>query len=328
MQGKSLILLEGGETVLKKIAVLGAGTMGHGIAESFAMHGYEVNLYETNEHILTTVKNTIKEELVIMAEEEIIIDHDIPAILDRIKLYSNLKEAVSDRDYIIEAIPEVLKYKQDIFQILDEYCLEHTILTSNTSSLKLEDMMQKVSSQRKRKMMVNHWYNPAHIIPIAELSYFGNMPEDIFNTVEHLYQSIGKQTVKVLKDVPGLVANRIQQGIAREVFSLIEMGVASPADIDKALKFGPAFRYATTGQLEIADFGGLDIWCVVGDNLLSIMDNSQLANNLLRQKVQEGKLGLKTGEGFYNYKAPDAESIKKRYIKKLIHQLKVSEHYI
>lgn len=314
--------------MLKKIAVLGAGTMGHGIAESFAMYGYEVNLYEADEHIRSNVKNYIKEELLLLAEEEVVEPHDIPIILDRINLFSDLKETVGDRDYIVEAVPEILNLKQNLFEELDNFCPEHTILTSNTSSLKLEDMMLKVSPQRKKLMMVNHWYNPAHIIPIAELSYFGNMPKEIFNSVEQLYLSIGKQTVKVLKDVPGLVANRIQQGIAREVFSLIEMGIASPEDIDKALKFGPAFRYATTGQLEIADFGGLDIWCIVGDNLLSIMDNSQQANNLLRNKVQEGKLGLKTGEGFYNYKGPNAENIKKRYIKKLIHQLKASEYYI
>jgi len=136
-----------------------------------------------------------------------------------------------------------------------------------------------------------------------------------------------KQPVKVLKDVPGLVANRIMQGVAREVFSLIEQGVAEPADIDKALKFGPAFRYATTGQLEVTDFGGLDIWCTVGDNLLKVMDNSQRANNLLRQKVSEGKLGLKSGEGFYKYAPEKAPEIRKHFMKKLIKQLKVSDYY-
>ena len=120
-----------------------------------------------------------------------------------------------------------------------------------------------------------------------------------------------KQIVKVLKDVPGLVANRIQQGVAREVFSLIEMGVAEPADIDKALKFGPAFRYTTTGQLEVADFGGLDIWSIVGDNLLKEMDNRQGANDLLKQKVAEGKLGIKTSEGFYKYAEAEIPGLRK-----------------
>ena len=165
-------------------------------------------------------------------------------------------------------------------------------------------------------------------MPIVELSFFGNMPAETYAEVEKIYTVIGKQTVKVLKDIPGLVANRIQQGVAREVFSLIENGVAEAADIDKALKFGPAFRYATTGQLEVADFGGLDIWCVVGDNLLKEMDNSKEANPMLRRKVQEGKLGLKTGEGFFTYPPQELAQIKRRFMCKLIHQLKASSFYI
>ena len=165
-------------------------------------------------------------------------------------------------------------------------------------------------------------------MPIAELSFFGNMDEETYQKVAALYESAGKQTVKVLKDVPGLVANRIQQGVAREVFSIMEQGIAAPEDIDKALKFGPAFRYATTGQLEVADMGGLDIWCTVGDNLLSVMDNRKEANPILRQKVQEGKLGMKSGEGFFEYPTDRIAEMKNEFNKKLIIQLKTSKNYI
>ena len=154
------------------------------------------------------------------------------------------------------------------------------------------------------------------------------MSSETYDIVEKLYLSIGKQPVKIQKSVPGLIANRIMQGVAREVYSLLEQGVASPEDIDKALKFGPAFRYATTGQLEVADFGGLDIWCVVGDNLLKVMDNRQGANPLLQEKVKEGKLGLKSGEGFFKYPAEEIPAIRRKFAKKLIHQLKASEYYV
>lgn len=314
--------------MFKKIAVLGSGTMGHGIAESFAMYGYEVNLYDTDEARLQTAKEEIKEELELLVEEGFITSETIQPTLDRIKLSIDLRLTVADRDYVIEAVPEVIKLKQDLFKQLDEYCPEHTILTSNTSSLSLNEMMALVSNERKQRMMVSHWYNPGHLMPLVELSYFGNMPENLYKEVEQLYASIKKQTVKVLKDVPGLVANRIQQGVAREAFSIIELGIAAPEDVDKALKFGPAFRYATTGQLEVADFGGLDIWCIVGDNLLKVMDNSQSANPLLREKMAEGKLGIKSGEGFYKYDSAEIPTIKKEFMKKLIHQLKASEYYI
>lgn len=314
--------------MFKKIAVLGAGTMGHGIAEAFAMHGFDVNLFETDEKRRATVKDDIRQELELLAEEDFIDFDTIPAILERITLFSDLKSAVADRDYVIEAVPEIMKLKQELFKMLDNYCPQHTVLATNTSSLSLNPMTELVSDKRRQRMMVCHWYNPGHLMPLVELSFFGNMPEEIYKEVEQLYRSIKKQTVKVLKDVPGLVANRIQQGVAREVFSLIEQGIAAPEDVDKALKFGPAFRYATTGQLEVADLGGLDIWCIVGDNLLKVMDNSACSNKLLRQKVQEGKLGVKTGEGFFVYDPIRVAVIKRQFMKRLIHQLKASSYYM
>lgn len=314
--------------MIKKIAVLGAGTMGHGIAETFAMFGYPVNLFETSEKMRISVKNIIRAELDFAAENGLVEKSEVDGILENITLHDDLKSAVEDVDYVIEATPEIIELKQSLFKEIDGYCKNETIFASNTSSLALNEMMKYVSEDRKEKMMVCHWYNPAHLMPIAELSFFGNMKEETFKEVERLYNNVGKQTVKVLKDVPGLVANRIQQGVAREVFSLIEMGVALPEDIDKALKFGPAFRYATTGQLEVADMGGLDIWCTVGDNLLSVMDNRKEANPILRQKVSEGKLGLKSGEGFFEYPAEKVSDIKNEFNKKLIIQLKTSKNYI
>jgi len=302
--------------------------MGHGIAEFFAMKGYQVNLYEDYVPIRSAVKNTIEEELVFLAENQLIDKRQIADILDRIILCDDLKTAVETVDYVIEATPENLDLKQELFKKLDLYCKDGAILSSNTSSLPLAEMIKYMSEERKAYAMVCHWYNPAHLMPIVELSFFGNMPEKVYNEVAELYSNAGKQTVKVLKDVPGLVANRIQQGVAREVFSLMEEGIAAPEDIDKALKFGPAFRYATTGQLEVADMGGLDIWCTVGDNLLSVMDNRQEANPILRARVEAGKLGLKTGEGFFEYPEEEKQKKKDDFNRKLIVQLKASENDI
>ena len=314
--------------MIKRIAVLGAGTMGHGIAETFAMNGYDVNLYEVFDPIREKVMGTIRSELEILARYEVIAESEIESILGRITLYKELEPAVKDADYVIEATPENLELKQKLFRELDGYCKKDTVFGSNTSSLSLEKMTEGLSEERKARTMVCHWYNPAHLMPLVELSYFGNMEYDVYMEIEDLYRKAGKQTVKVLKDVPGLVANRIQQGVAREVFSLIEMGVADPEEIDKALKFGPAFRYATTGQFEVADLGGLDIWCVVGDNLLGVMDNRKEANPLLRQKVQEGKLGFKSGEGFFSYPEDKKKDIMENFTRKLIIQLKTSKNYI
>lgn len=314
--------------MIKNIAVLGAGTMGHGIAEYFAMNGYLVNLYEPYEPIRMSCMDTIKGELDFLAENEMLTAEEVEETMDRITLYAELEPAVKDADYVIEATREDLQLKQELFVQLEQLTKPETILASNTSSLALNKMIEHVGKEKQGKCMVCHWYNPPHLMPLVELSYFGNMDEETFKEVEDLYDAAGKQTCRVLKDVPGLVANRIQQGVAREAFSLIEQGIASPKDIDKALKFGPAFRYATTGQLEVADMGGLDIWCTVGDNLLSVMDNRQEANPVLRAKVEEGKLGMKNGEGFFAYPEDKVQEIKNAFNKRLIIQLKAAKNYV
>lgn len=313
--------------MIKNISVIGAGTMGHGIANVFAMHGYKVNLYESFAVVRETVMEKIKAELEFMAKENYIEESRINLTLANITLYSNLKEAVKDADYVIEATPEILELKQNLFKELDEYCPAHTIFASNTSSLSLSEMIVKLPEERKARTMVCHWYNPAHLLPIAELSFFGNMQEEVFNEVYELYLNSGKQPVKVLKDIPGLIANRMLHALAREAFTLIEMEAASPEDIDKALKFGPGFRSATTGMLEVADMGGLDIWCTVEDNLFKVLNNSDKACELMRKKVQEGKLGLKTGEGFFKYSQETKNKVQEEFYKRLIIQLKASKNY-
>lgn len=313
--------------MIKIIAVLGAGTMGHGIAEVFAMNNFQVNLYEISNERRNSVKEVIKKELEFLEENKYIDKDKIKNTLNNIFLYSDLKAAVENADFVIEVTPEKLELKQELFKNLSELTKKGTILASNTSSLSLMEMIKFVPEEKKKYCMVNHWYNPAHLMPLVELSYFGNMPEKIFIEIEKIYKKANKITIRVLKDIPGLVANRIQQGVAREVFSLMEMEVASYKDIDKALMFGPAFRYATTGQLEIADMGRIDIWYTVGNNLLKVMDNSQCANKLLKEKVEMNKLGIKTGEGFFKYNKDDIERINNNFYKKLLLQLKVSKNY-
>ena len=313
--------------MIRKIGVVGAGLMGHGIAEAFAMYGYDVRMFETDPARREGVKDTMARELALLEREGLVDRGAVPAILDRITVFGDMREAMEDRDFVIEAAPEMLDLKRSIFSQLDRICPAGTVFASNTSSLPLVEMTRDLPASRLARFFVNHFYNPAHIMPIVEISFFGNTSKELFDELKAMYLSIGKQPVKVLKDIPGLIANRIQQGVAREVFSLIEMGAAEPEDIDRALMYGPALRYATTGQLEIADFGGLDIWCAVGDNLLPAIDNSMKANGLLREKVRQGKLGVKSGEGFYTYPPAEAASKSERFMVRLIKQLKTSRQY-
>ena len=313
--------------MMKNIAVIGAGTMGHGIAECFAMYGYNVRLYESYEPIRSSVLGTIRSELQFLASQEFIPARTVEDALSRITVHADLKSAVEDADYAVEAIVEDLDKKISLFQQLDELCKPDAVLASNTSSIRLDDMSVKVSPARKKRMMVCHWYNPAHLMPLVELSFYGNMPEDILVEIEELYASIRKKTVRVLKDVPGMVANRLQHGLIRQAFSLIDDGVCSPEDVDKALMYSSAFRYVTTGILEAADMGGLDIWYLSQKNILPYLAQNVVPSPALKKLMDEGKLGIKTGEGFYRYQPEKAVQARNDFQKRLITQLKTSQQY-
>ena len=295
--------------MMERIAVIGAGTMGHGIAHVFARHGYRVSLYEAFDAVRGAVMDQIRSELAFLAGEGYIGADAVERTLHNITLYGQLE------------------LKQELFARLDRLCPAHTVLASNTSSLPLGEMIAGLPEARRARAMVCHWYNPPHLIPIAELSCFGNMDEAVFQEVYDLHVRAGKRPVTVRRDIPGLVANRILHAMAREVFHLIELGAASPEDVDAALKFGPGFRAATTGILEAADMGGLDVWCACEDNLFAQLDNSTRPCAALRDKVAQGKLGLKSGAGFFDYPEGERQAVKRAFEKRLLVQLKASEAY-
>lgn len=313
--------------MIKNITVVGAGTMGHGIAHVFSRHGYKVSVYEPFAPVREQAMEKIAGELQFMVDEDYITAGDKETGLKNITLYDNLEDAAKDADYVIEACPEKLELKQELFAQLDQICPVHTVFATNTSSLKLTDMIRHLPKERQKRCMVSHWYNPAYLLPIAELSKFGNMEEDVFQEVYDLYVACEKQPVCVLKDITGMVANRLLHAQAREAFHLVEIGAATAEDVDKALKYGPCFRNATTGMLEVADMGGLDVWLAGEDNMLPALDNSDHACDAMRKLVKEGHLGIKTGKGFFEYPEEVRANAQTEFYKRLIIQLKASKNY-
>lgn len=313
--------------MIQTIAVLGAGTMGHGIAHTFSRHGYQVNLYEPFDAVRESAPQKIREELQFMVNEGYITKAERDTGIQNITMYSDLEAAAKDADYVIEACPENMQLKQQLFAQLDAICKPTAVFATNTSSLKLSEMIGQLPPERQARCMVSHWYNPAYLLPIAELSKFGNMPEEVFQEVYDLYVACEKQPVRVLKDITGMVANRILHAQARECFYLAEIGAASPEDIDKALKYGPCFRNATTGMLEVADMGGLDVWLAAEDNMFPALCNADKACDAMRALVEEGKLGIKSGEGFFSYPEEKRTAAQTEFYKRLIVQLKASKNY-
>ena len=313
--------------MIQNISVIGAGTMGHGIAMVFAMHGCKVSLYESFDAVRETVLDKVRDEMQFMVDEDYIPAAKIDETLANITVFADLAPAVKDADYVIEAIPERMDLKQELFANLDKLCPAHTVFATNTSSLKLSEMIKDLPEARQKLCMVSHWYNPAYLLPIAELSKFGNMDEDVFNDVYDLYVRCGKQPVRVLKDITGMVANRLLHAQAREAFYLVETGAATAEDVDKALKYGPCFRNATTGMLEVADMGGLDIWLAAEDNMFPALNNSDKASASMRELVAQGHKGIKTGKGFFDYPEETRQQVQNDFYRRLIVQLKASKNY-
>lgn len=310
--------------MIKQIGVVGAGTMGSLIAFTFAKAGFSVVLVDIDHVKLQSAIDHIRMSAGELMDENILKRDDIDSVVERITVSIEMENAFKGIDYIIEAASENLHVKQSIFQFLDETTEKKTILATNTSSLKLDCIISGVSKERRNRCFINHWFNPAHIIPVVEISSFGNENIAVLEKVEELYRSIGKKTIRVKKDIPGLVATRLQQAIAREVYYLIANDVVSIRDADFAVQYGLGFRHATSGVLAVADMGGLDIWRDVAKNVFPSLSNATDAEDVLADLVNHNHLGIKTGHGFFAYES-SSSNIRQAYTKKLLKQLKTSE---
>lgn len=284
---------------IKNIAVLGAGIMGHGIAQSFLMGGYPVWLYDIQESILETAKNHIEKNLGLFYQSDLIGKQDIELALQRLSTTVDLKHAVEGGDFIVEAALEDLGLKQGLFQQVESLCGEYTIIATNTSSLTLKDIGVRVKN--KERLVVTHWFNPPHIVPTVEVVKGEWTSDETMETAYQLLEKIKKTPVKINRELPGFLVNRIQTAMVREAFDLYEKGVASAADIDKAVKGSFGFRLASIGPLLTADLGGLELWLKVFENLVPQIQSSTDPPKVLQRMVSQGHLGIKSGKGFYDY---------------------------
>jgi len=307
--------------MIEKIGVIGAGTMGFGIAFQFITNGKKVILQDINEKSLPIVKEKFRQYLQIFREEGILFELNDEQIENFLTLTTNL-EALKSCDLIIETATENLELKQEIFKQLDIICEEKTIFTSNTSSLKLSDIAKNVEKHRD-KVMLTHFFNPAHIVPLVELLRTTETSNSVFETVKNLMAKIGKVTIEVQKEIPGLVANRIQIALAREALSLLEDGIVSENDLEKAIFAGPGFRFSSSGLLKIMDFGGLDVWQVVLNQLQSEIESNVREYNSLQEKVETGNLGVKTSKGYFEYPGKGLDQYVIERDRALVQQLKV-----
>jgi 3-hydroxybutyryl-CoA dehydrogenase len=280
---------------VKTIAVIGAGTMGRGIAYAAAIGGYKTVLEDVSPEVLEQAEAWIRQSF----EEGVARGKVEPGIRDKslsmISVATDVKDAIRDADLIIEAVPEELEMKLELFTIFDKFAKTGAIFASNTSSLSITDFTD-VTVSRDRCIGM-HFFNPVPKMKLIELVRTPHTSEDTVATCRQVAARMGKEVVLV-NEAPGFITTRINALIGNEAFNMLEAGIASAEDIDKALKLG---LNHPMGPFELVDLVGLDVHLKILEYLHSTLGEKYRPNALLKQFVQEGRLGRKTGRGVYDY---------------------------
>ncbi|MCT4629974.1 3-hydroxybutyryl-CoA dehydrogenase [Winogradskyella sp.] len=296
---------------MKNIAVIGAGTMGNGIAHTFAQSGFKVQLIDISEASLKRGLDTISRNLDRMVAKEKISEADKTETLNNITTFTNIEEGVKNTSLVVEAATENVDLKLKIFKQLDEACAEDTILATNTSSISITQIAAATS--RPDKVIGMHFMNPVPIMKLVEIIRGYNTSDEVTNTIMELSKTLGKVPTEV-NDYPGFVANRILMPMINESIETLYNGVAGVKEIDTVMKLGMAHPM---GPLQLADFIGLDVCLSILNVMYDGFKNPKYAPcPLLVNMVQAGKLGVKSGEGFYDYsESRKAEKVASQFSK-------------
>jgi 3-hydroxybutyryl-CoA dehydrogenase len=304
---------------IKKVGVAGAGTMGSGIALILALKGYEVIITDVSDKYLENAKRIISINQSSLIEEDIITKADAENSLKNI-YFTTDKRVFSGADLIVEAIIEKIEIKQDFWKEVEEIAKADAIFATNTSGLSITEISKKLV--RKGRFIGMHWWNPPHIIPLIELTRGEGTDDDTVNTLVALVNKIGKESVVVQKDASGFIGNRLQFAVFREALNIVEQGIATIEDVDKAMKYGPGFRYPVLGPLETADLGGLDTFYYISSYLFNELSSIKEPTSLQQEFMNNKSFGVKSGKGFYDYSDGKGELAMKRRDKNFFKMLK------
>ena len=271
-----------------RIAVIGAGLMGHGIAQVFALAGHEVTIYDSVMASLDSARARIAKNL-----EDL---DDDPKAVERVTPVANLATAVREADYVVEAVLEDLPLKQRLFAEIEKYVRPETILASNTSVIPITKIMKGL--KRRERALGTHWWNPPFLVPLVEVIETQWTSAAAVDFTMKLHAAAGKKPAHVKKDVPGFIGNRLQHALWREAIALVEHGICDAATVDNVVKAAFGRRLAVLGPLENADMVGTDLTLAIHKFVLRDIDSRPGPSPYLKKLVNSGKLGFKSGEGF------------------------------
>lgn len=305
---------------MEQLTVIGCGTMGHSIALNAAWVNITVKMYGVDIADIERGKSGILSNLNSMFKNGLINQKEIREISDRVFATTCIDEAANESSFIIEAIPENINLKMDMFRYLDKISDKNVVLASNTSGLS-PTMIASVTENPER-ILVTHFWNPAHLVPLVEVVRGKETNNDTLKRTLELLKIMKKKPIEVKKEIPGFVANRLQFALFREAQYLLEEGIASKEDIDAAVIYSIGRRLSVTGPILSADMGGLDVFEAISDYLFQNLCNAESSLKALKKLVKSNKLGGKTGEGYYTWNNSFFEKMNNRREKELIRFLK------
>ncbi|PWW31459.1 3-hydroxybutyryl-CoA dehydrogenase [Cytobacillus oceanisediminis] len=279
--------------------MLGCGTMGHSIALNAAWAGLSVKMQGISDSDLEQGWTNMLKKLKVMLNNGILSDSEAAQIQENIKMTTSVEEAVREATFVIEAVPEDISIKKELFKHLDALCAPDVILASNTSGLSPTEIASE--TEHPERTVVTHFWNPAHLIPLVEIVRGEETSDEAVERSFHLLQQMKKKPIEVKREVPGFVGNRLQYALFREAQYLLEEGIASKEDIDDAVTYGIGRRLPVSGPFMTADMGGLDVFSAISDYLFQHLSSAEESLPTLKKLVAEQKLGDKTGEGYYKW---------------------------
>jgi len=290
-----------------RIAVIGAGLMGHGIAQVFALAGHDVTIYDSVQSNLDTAKSRILANLKDLGDDQ--------SAVERVTPVGDLAQAVRASDYVVEAVLEDLPLKQKLFGEIEKHVRPDTILASNTSVIPITSIMQGL--QKRDRALGTHWWNPPFLVPLVEvIETQWTAPQAVDFTMK-LHAAAGKKPAHVKKDVPGFIGNRLQHALWREAIALVEQGICDAETVDNVIKAAFGRRLAVLGPLENADMVGTDLTLAIHTTVLPDIDGRPRPSPYLEKLVQDGKLGFKSGEGFRKWSPEQQAALRSKVLQHL-----------
>jgi 3-hydroxybutyryl-CoA dehydrogenase len=290
-----------------RIAVIGAGLMGHGIAQVFALAGHDVTIYDPAVAILDSAKARILTNLKELGDDQ--------SAVERVRPIADLAAAVRDADYVVEAVLEDLALKQKLFVEIEQHVRAQTILASNTSVIPITKIMEGLRG--RSRALGTHWWNPPYLVPLVEVIGTQWTSQQAIDWTIALHKAAGKMPVHVKKDVPGFVGNRLQHALWREAIALVEHGICDAETVDTVIKASFGRRLAVLGPLENADLVGTDLTLAIHQTVLPDIEHRRGPSPYLEALVAQKKLGFKSGEGFRKWSADEQAALRAKVLQHL-----------